>query len=349
MALAATPVDAELAVEPLQGLIRSSRVVVEGSNFESPDILGHPEGAADQAADENPGAGANPSVVQGPGEADYTTSNPARQDKGVHWIEGFQFLPDDCAGGHIVDPCQLGASADTADARSLTTDVVGPIQPYIIEASDTASTWHPAEIRLARAMRKLKAVQSEILEREFWSGTKAQSQGWTNNQYLANTTGLSILPVPGQGSAYGVVDGLAALEQAISDGSAWQRGMIHATPRLVTHWIAERLVRAIPGPPGGTLQTELGTIVVCGSAYPGTGPDTHINLNHLNWAYATPIVQVRLGQITVNQTDEDSYTVDRSANDRTIRVSRFAAATFSPCFRAAVLVNMASSHAVPGS
>ena len=342
MALAATPVDAELAVARA-GLIRSANVVTDGNDYETPNVLGYLESNADQAEDENPGANADPNAPQGPGENDYSTPNPERQTR-VRWIDGFQFYPDDCDGGHIVDPCQLGSNADTADTAS--SSIVGPIQPYIIEATDKCSTFGaPHDYRLARARRKILAVQSKVLEAEFWSGTKAQSQAWSNNQYLANPTGLTIL---GSGAAYGIIDSLAALEQAISDGSAWQRGVIHATPRLVTHWIAEHLVRAVPNPPG-TLMTELGTIVIAGSGYPGTGPDSHINLAHLNWAYATPMVDVRLGEVTFNQTDEDAIAVDRSTNDRTIRASRFAAATFAPCFRAAALVDMTHTLVVPGS
>lgn len=345
MGLAATPVDAELATPGRSsGLVRTIGTVVDGNDYETPNILNFAEGAADPGPDEHPGDGADPNRVQGPGEADYGTPNPERQQR-VRWIDGFQFLPDDCTGGHIVDPCQLGSNADTADTRSAVADIVGPIQPFIIEASDTASTWHPQAIRLARARRKLLAVQSQVLEAEFWSGTKAQSQAWTKNQYLTNSTGLTFA---GAGGVFGIIDGLAALEQAISDGSAWQRGVIHATPRLVTHWVYGGLVRAVPSSPG-TLMTQLGTVVVAGSGYPGTGPDSHINLAHLEYAFATPVPQIRLGQITFNQTDEDSYTVDRQANDRTIRVSRFAAVTFSPCFRATALIDLRTLSATPGS
>lgn len=348
MGLAATPVDAELAAPRIGSLIQSVGTITDGNDYESPAVLGYALEPVDLDHDQNPTG--DPNRPQGPGIDDMNTANPERLSR-VRWIDGFQFLPEDCTGGHIVDPCQLGAGADTADARSVPGDVVGPIQPYIIEASDTASTWHPEPYRLARAQRKLLAVQSRVMEAEFWSGTKAASQGWTNNQYLTNPTGLTVLPVPGAGSAFGLVDGLAALEQAIVDGSAWERGVIHADPRLVSHWTYANMVSARGGPPG-TLMTQLGTIVVAGAGYPGTGPGAppeSVNPIHLSWAFVTPPPQIRLGQITLNQTDEDSYTVDRQANDRTIRVSRFAACTFSPCFRAAALVNMASEHAVPGS
>lgn len=344
MALASTPVDAELATPRPNSLLASANVVVNGSDYESPAILAQYEAPADQAHDYNPATGADPSAPNGPGENDYETPNPERTER-VRWIDGFQFLPDDCTGGHIVDPCQVGASADTIDARSQVADIVGPIQPYIVEASDTASTWLPEWYRLARAKRKLLAVQASVIEREFWSGTKATSQSWANNQFLTKAAGLTVLQ---SGAAVGTVDALAALEQAIVDGSPYGKGMIHASPRLATHWTYNGLVEAVPGPPG-TLRTQLGTIVIAGAGYLGTGPNNSVNANHLQWAYVTPPVQIRLGEITLNQTDEDTVAVSRDTNDRSIRVARFAAATFSPCFRATVLVNMTTQLAVPGS
>lgn len=266
---------------------------------------------------------------------------------GTRWITGFTFDADPCGGSHIIDPCQLGSGADPADTT--TCIAVGPIQPYIVAATEKHSTFdnRPQYYR-DRALRKLLGSQSKGIEAEFWAGTKATARTWSNNQYLANPTGLTILQ---SGAALGIIDGLAALEQAIADGSTWERGAIHATPRLVTHWISQQLVHAIPNPRGGTLLTEMGTVVIAGSGYPGTGPGGAggVNLNHLQWAYATPLPQVRLGEITYNETDTDLVAVDRSTNDRTVRAQRFAAVTFAPCFRAAALVNMTSALAVPGS
>lgn len=350
MALAGTPVDAELAVARSKGLIANSVVVVDGDDYETPKILNYDEAAADQGEDQNPGAHADPNVVQGPGEQDYNTPNPERL-KRVRWIDGFNFLPDDCSGGHIVDPCNIGSGADDPAGRSVVGDIVGPIQPFIIEATDTASTWHPQAVRLARAERKFKAVRSKVLEAEFWNGTKAQSQGWTNNQYLTKTGGSTgnVTYLNG-GGVFGFLDGLAALEQAIQDGSAWQRGAIHCTARVATHWSYAGLIHAVPNPgEGAAILTTLGTRVIVGSGYPGTGSDSHINLAHLEYAFASPIPQVRLGSVSFNQTDEDSYTVNRAANDRRIRISQFAAVTFSPCFLAGVLIDLRTIGSTPGS
>lgn len=346
MGLAATPVDAELAsAGRASGLIRSIGTVVEGSDYETPNVLGYLEGAADQAEDYNPGRNADPNVPNGPGENDYETPNPQR-DSRVRWIDGYSIYPDDCDGGHIVDPCQLGSNADVADTGQAS--IIGPIQPFVIEASDKCSTFGaPHDFRLARAQRKLLAVQSKVLEAEFWNGTKAQSQTWANNQYLRKA-GVTVLGTAPVGGPFGIVDGLAALEQAISDGSAWERGVIHASPQLVTHWAWQGLVKARPSPPG-TLMTELGTIVVAGGGYDGSGPQNQINPNHYEWAYATPVPQIRLGQITYNETDTDTVAVDRLANDRIIRASRFASIVMSGCFRAAALIDMTVSLKVPGS
>src|SRR5690349_15404292 len=111
MALASTPVDAELAVPSRSGLIAASNVVIDGNDYESPAVLGYALGAADQAEDQNPNADPN---SQGPAEADMETAGAVRQER-VRWIDGFNFYPEDCDGGHLVDPCQLGSGADPAD------------------------------------------------------------------------------------------------------------------------------------------------------------------------------------------------------------------------------------------
>lgn len=268
------------------------------------------------------------------------------------WVEQFSFEADPCAGGHIVDPCQMGVAADTGDTFTCTT--VGPIQPYVVEASETVSTFGNASDervaeRNARVDRKLLAVQSKIIEAEFWSGTAAVARGWTNNQYLRNPVGLTVLGTSPVGGVFGYVDGLAALEQAVADGTSWDRGAIHASRQLVTHWIHAGLVRAVPNPPTGTLLTELGTPVIAGAGYPGTGPQGAINPNRIEWAYATPMPQVRLGEVFTLGTDDDSVAVDRSTNDRTVRRGRFASVTFSPCFRAGALITMTTALQVPGS
>lgn len=347
MGLAATPVDAELASAGRStGLIRSIGTQVEGSDYETPNILGYLETAADMADDQSPQDHANPNVPNTAGENDYNTPNPQR-DHTVRWIDAYSIYPDDCSGGHIVDPCQLGSNADVADTGQAS--IIGPIQPFVIEASDKCSTFGaPHDFRLARAQRKLLAVQSQVLEAEFWLGTKAVSQGWTNNQYLSNPVGLNVLGTAPVGGPFGIVDGLAALELAIANGSAWERGVIHCTAQLATHWIWQGLLKARPGPPG-TMMTELGTIVVVGSGYDGSGPQSKINPNHYEWAYATPVPQIRLGQITYNETDMDTVAVDRQANDRYIRASRFASIVMSSCFRAAALIDMTTSLKVPGS
>lgn len=267
------------------------------------------------------------------------------------WMEAFSFEADPCGGGHIVDPCQMGAGGDTGDTFTCVT--VGPIQPYVVEASETVSTFgNPAgrqDERVERVRRKLLAIQSKLVEAEFWSGTKAIARGWTNNQYLSNPTGLTVLGTAPVGGVFGYVDGLAALEQAIADGTSWDRGAIHASRQMVTHWIHADLVRAVPNPPTGTLLTELGTPVIAGAGYPGTGPQGAINPNRLEWAYATPMPQVRLSDVFFNDTDSDVVAVDRSTNDRTVRAHRFASVTFSPCFRAGALITMTTALQVPGS
>lgn len=296
--------------------------------------------------DQDPEVDARPGLLRG----GNVVTNGSDHEGGTRWISGFSWDPDPCGGGHIVDPCLLGAGADTADTTTCT--AVGPIQPYIIQADETHSTFdNRPDYYRERAKRKLLGVQSKLIEQEFWNGTKAQSQVWANNQYLKKTSGLTTLGTAPVGGVFGIVDGLAALEQAISDGSSWGRGAIHASPQLATHWAWQGLLtHAGPDPRTATLLTHLGTVVIVGSGYDGSGPQGSINPNRLEWAYATSIPTIRLGEITYNDTDTESVaTVEPATNTRIVRASRFAAVTISPCFRAGVLITMTTSLQVPGS
>lgn len=314
MGLAATPVDAELARPNRAGsLLATITPIVDNSDYETPDILS--------------------------ARLDASLPTDAQRDRQVRWVDGYSFYPDDCNGGHIVDPCAVG-SADSTDTGQST--AISGIQPFIIEATDTCSTFgNPPEVRIERAKRKLLATRSRVLAKEFWRGDMAQSQSWTNNQYLTKTG----FTQPSGGPAAGYITALAELEQAIANGSPWQRGVIHATPYVVSYWISNQLVRAVPNPPG-TLMTELGTLVVADAGYDGSST-AGMHSVHLQWAYATGIPQIRLGEIRT--IEDDPQVVDRSTNDRTIRAWQFASIAITPCTRAGVLVNLASAISIPGS
>lgn len=261
------------------------------------------------------------------------------RDREVRWIRGFAFDPESCAvDGTLVDNCN-----DTTDDPTPNADPADvSYQPFALEAMVKYQTFaRPQPDAQARAARKLAAQRSWLLERELWSGTKAIAVSAPNNYLVKAPTLLNNL-----GSAFGFVDGLAQLEQGIAAASSWERGMIHCTPALATLWSGENLIHK----EGNLLVTNLGTIIVPGRGYPGTGPGGNVNAKHFQWAFATGPITVRFGQVTFGGTDDDTMAgVNRTTNERKVRAYQFAAATWSGCIDAGAFIDLSKDLQVPGS
>jgi hypothetical protein len=106
-------------------------------------------------------------------------------------------------------------------------------------------------------------------------------------------------------TALNPVDALSELEGAIGacyDGVA----TIHAPRKLLPRLAAQGVVKA----QGGLITTILGTKVVAGRGYPGTGP-TGADVADQSWMYATGEVFYRRGDV-VQPTDRESF--DRARN-----------------------------------
>lgn len=332
MAEAGTPVDGPLARPGRPGMLLSSITpVIDGSDLETPETLGAQY------------------------DADLPTT--AARDRQVRWASGYSFWPEDCKGGHVVDRCGNTDPVDsdaqsTAVGFSATDSSVIPIQPFIVEVTEVCSTIGAASLALigGRLKRKLLAMQSHQVAKEFWTGTLAQSSSWTSNQYLTNATGLTLIQ---GGGVVGYVSALAELEQYGYGASDWERLVIHTTPRVAEQWVSQNLVHAVPNP-GNVLMTELGTIVVTDSGYPGTGPGgvTAGASNHVQWAYVTGIPQIRLGAI-YGLNEDGLATVDTygtsTSNTRTARAWRAASVAIDPCIRGAVLIDLSTAIKIVGS
>ena len=87
----------------------------------------------------------------------------------------------------------------------------------------------------AQARRKFIAAEPRKIERELWTGDKAQAAGFPNN-FLANAASVEDL------GSKPLVYALAELTQYLAD-SIEGRGMIHCTPYLLSMWAAAGALR----------------------------------------------------------------------------------------------------------
>lgn len=237
----------------------------------------------------------------------------------TRWEQGLSFIPEMCAvDGMVFDPCD-------ADPGKL----AQPIEEYVsytpfgILQGVSCSTFSPGVDVEADARRALNVSRERLISGEFWTGTlvRAATPDLTN-PYLASGTAVT---QPNTTTATTPVRALAQLETGISLCHAG-RSMIHARRDTVTYWAAAGLLRR----EGNLLLTINDTIVVPGEGYTGSAPSTPDTVPGAPsaWAYATPLVTVRLGSVVNLAPAAPEVTTE---NLRTAFAEQFVAVTFDPC------------------
>lgn len=234
------------------------------------------------------------------------------------WMNGFTYEPEGCYNGVIVDPC--GDDKDNpAPPTVVTWEPYGIVATYRCSAlAAGGKDWQGI------ARRRLEAVRSFRLEHELWTGDLATAAGW-DNLFLADVTRVDIIT---ESAGVGLTHGLACLTQYLAETNGGQQGMIHATPQVVTHWAGLGLLRR----DGARLYTlARDDIVVAGSGYTGGDPDGNDASDGDVWAYATDLVDVRLGPVEIIGRPDDPSFIDRTLNTARIRAEQLAIASWEGC------------------
>lgn len=237
------------------------------------------------------------------------------------WEQGFDFLPENCNAGGVLDPCDNTTTKDIDPNASLV-----DVDPFVVWAGFKCSALgYRAEDGEARARRALAAVESAQVAAEFWTGALSQSDADINNRYLASPQSDVVSP----GSALSLTNGLACLEQALAECAAG-RGFVHATRQVVSLWHQGGSLRR----EGNLILTINDTIVVPDAGYDGTGPNGEAPHAGSVWAYATSPVDVRLSEVIVTGANPREF--NRSVNTVEVRAERLAAVSFDGCCHIAV-------------
>lgn len=128
-------------------------------------------------------------------------------------------------------------------------------------------------------------------------------------------------------------EALARLENAI--GATGIKGMIHATPAVVSAWMTDKL----EGDEQGNLFTSNGTPVVSGGGYIGVHPPAKTAPSDgVDWAFATGPVEVRLGPASLSDL---RTSLDRSDNTVTFRAERPVLAVWDTNLQVGTLIDWA--------
>jgi hypothetical protein len=149
---------------------------------------------------------------------------------------------------------------------------------------------------------------------------------------VPKTTSTTTAATDFGGFTTNAVNGLALLE-----GVLQRDGVIHATRRMVTAWIAARVINDDEG--DGVLRTYLGTPVVAGGGYSGAPPSGQpANAGTVEWAYVTTMPSIFRGPAFVTP-DTVAEALDRSVNTLTFYAERQYVVAFDQCVRAAVRID----------
>lgn len=262
------------------------------------------------------------------------------EDSSLHWEGGFNYEITD-----YVDITNISSESNTVSSVIFATDIDvnrrKEYLPFVIQSSVQASTMgtNPEELK-KKAVEALKAATQKALEREFWAGTITKAlitAGDTGleNRYLAATTATDVTPTPG--TAIKPLHGLALLESSLGSSGFGEVGVVHATRSGATS-IGLGLCHE-----EDVLLTKLGTKVVAGSGYLGTGPDGNAPSGSKTWLYATGPVSVRLGSIEVYQ-DRVQSAIDTSVNTITYTANRIVAPSWSNKAHYGVLIDLSLTY-----
>ena len=265
-----------------------------------------------------------PSVVDGPAPSPpaYTllSSIEVVDEPGDEWANGVQIAAYGQGPAKRYDPCATSPGTMTSSPVP-NPDQFGAFLVYLQQSCTTRGA------SLARDVERLRvaftAVEAAQVEAQVWDG------GYGVGKALVDS-GATVL---NSGTATSPLVALALLEGAI--GSSHRRGMIHATPRVVSQWAMTGALIQRPG----RLETPLGTVVVPGYGYSGAAPAGASALSGLEaYAIATGLMTARRESSVTIVGATDAEAVDRTINTRTIQAQRLYAVTWDSSLRAAVRV-----------
>lgn len=293
-----------------------------------------------------------------------TTPEPEDGDVARHWPEGISFLPHTGWQAETIDNVSKKTSTglypgiDSAYPQATRT----PYIPWTIQHAERVSTIgfeaFPFE---ARVKAGLVAKTPSALEYEFWTGEIAQAAGYPNHYLAMPTVGnggpvVDLTPVDGGGNRLPVAPrrALGYLEQALANAGsaapsgaqavtnvstgqpmgAGRRGMVHCLPEIIPMWGDDVLRRE-----GALLLSQLDTVVIPGSGYPGTGPGGIAPPANGSWLYATSWVHVRMSDVYLPDPDYLDH-IERTQNTVTIRAQRDVVAYWDHIAHFAILAEL---------
>lgn len=243
------------------------------------------------------------------------------------WEQGLAWVPERCGSPYQLVPwCdvpEVGYVAPRAGAAYH--------RPVGLRTADECSTLG-GPVDLERVRRVAVAQAPFAIARELWEGDLTQTDPYdldgvsSTNAYLASPDAT----VVGASAANHSV-GVGRLEQSALEATHGQQVMVHV-PVMLLPQLADTVQ-----PVGNQLITRAGNILVGDAGYPGTGPAGQA-VGATVWIYATSPVAVLTSPWVIDT--DDTSTVDRATNTRTVWATSVFAALFDPCVHLATEITL---------
>jgi hypothetical protein len=256
------------------------------------------------------------------------------------WEGGYTFTPNGCLSGGM-----SGAACDADTAKTIESfpDPITHVPGFVWVGGRCTSLGGIPRAELAPRLRaSLEAAQGSKIERELWRGENATGDAAANLFLAGGSPNFTDL-APGSTSPGGYA--LAALQMYLAQCAEGGRGMIHATRATVDIWLNAYLVER----QGNLILDAFDNWIVAGAGYDGSSPDGDVDdTGETAWAYATGLVDVKLGDITLLPgLGAIEEALDRSDNRVQWIAERVTGATWDGCCHAGVNVNLCETCCDP--
>jgi len=245
------------------------------------------------------------------------------------WETGVTFETLSCEPLEGIGPaqCEDGQTTGLPKTVTVATGAVGDdgsALPFTVYGHFACSPvgWTPEQAQ-ARAELQLTTREEARVEQAFWTA----DLGNTPSLEDGGTTDISV-------AGADVTESLGLLEDWIATNYGSQ-GLIHVTRETALVGLTLGALETS----GGRLRTRLGTPVVAGAGYPGTGPAGEAAAASTAWAFVTPALFGYRSEIfTSSNRSGDLF--DRAQNDLYAVAERSYLLGFDPCGVAAALATL---------
>lgn len=269
----------------------------------------------------------SPEVIPAPCGLFSVSTPEIHTDAEDAWVRRFDYMYDSYATVRLLttnDDVVTGGEMSNAAGK----EIYSGYYPFFIESEIAQSLTNVLAVdQFARALKQLEAVTQKAVEYELWSGVA--SLGASNANFFLTKGSASTVVT---GTSKTASDSLFHLEQALAGDPLGSTGVIHMTRDVASHLGSKLIYLPENGSRKESIVTRLGTKVVVGSGYTGSGPigATGAAASATNkWMFASNLPYVHLGKSFIVN-DTLSQGVLDTKNDILIKALRPAAVYFDP-------------------